>query len=93
MTDPIVVVPHTHGDRECYLPFQRFRLRLAVGPWQILHVAQGPEPSEAVVAGAITAAERVDLRGRAMEPLPVDDGTVRLALGPWEIATPRLGTG
>ena len=28
VTRPVAVIPHTHWDREWYLPFQTFRLRL-----------------------------------------------------------------
>ncbi|MEU8804418.1 alpha-mannosidase [Spirillospora sp. NPDC048819] len=55
-------------------------------------VAQHAEPATAVLRGPFTEATRVDLRGRPGIPLDVHDGTVTLALRPWEIATVRLRT-
>ncbi|MFC4055092.1 alpha-mannosidase [Actinomadura syzygii] len=52
--------------------------------------AQRDEPVTAVLRGAFTRADRVDLRGRPVLPLDVHDGTAALALRPWEIATVRL---
>ncbi|MDR8410763.1 alpha-mannosidase [Nonomuraea sp. 3-1Str] len=60
--------------------------------WRELRiVALSPEPTEAVVEGSFTHARHADLRGRPGDPLPVTDGTVRLPLRPWEIATIQLG--
>ncbi|TDB85608.1 alpha-mannosidase [Actinomadura sp. KC216] len=53
-------------------------------------VAQSDEPTTAVLRGPFTEATRVDLRGRPGLPIDVHDGTVTLALRPWEIATLRL---
>ncbi|TDB93227.1 glycoside hydrolase family 38 C-terminal domain-containing protein [Actinomadura sp. 7K534] len=55
-------------------------------------VALRDEPATAVLRGPFTEAARADLRGRPGEPLDVQDGTVSLALRPWEIATVRLKT-
>ncbi|WUI02855.1 alpha-mannosidase [Spirillospora sp. NBC_00431] len=52
--------------------------------------AQCDEPATAVLRGPFTEATRVDLRGRPGLPLDVHNGTVTLALRPWEIATVRL---
>ena len=53
-------------------------------------LAQSPEDSTAVVEGAFTQAERVDLLGTVTESLTVTDGTLRLPLRAWEIATIRF---
>jgi alpha-mannosidase len=59
--------------------------------WRELRVvALTPEAAEAVVSGRFTRARRADLRGRPGEPLDVTDGTLRLPLGAWEIATVQL---
>ncbi|MEV5330110.1 glycoside hydrolase family 38 C-terminal domain-containing protein [Nonomuraea sp. NPDC052634] len=50
-------------------------------------VAMTPDPTEAVIAGGLQEARHADLRGRPGDPLEVTDGTLRLPLGPWEIAT------
>jgi alpha-mannosidase len=53
-------------------------------------VAEHPEPTAATVTGPFGAARRADLLGRPGEDLPVSDRTLRLPLGPWEIATVQL---
>ncbi|MEV4286407.1 glycoside hydrolase family 38 C-terminal domain-containing protein [Nonomuraea bangladeshensis] len=56
--------------------------------WHELRVvALTPDATEAVVAGGLTEARHADLRGRPGDALPVTDGTLRLPLKPWEIAT------
>ncbi|GAA2206316.1 hypothetical protein GCM10009850_017740 [Nonomuraea monospora] len=59
--------------------------------WRELRVvALTSSGTEAVIAGRFTRARRADLRGRPGEPLGVTDGTLRLPLGGWEIATVQL---
>lgn len=53
-------------------------------------VAQSDQPTTAHVAGDLTSARRCDLRGVPGPDLDVDDGTLELALAPWEIATVQL---
>ncbi|TDD48072.1 alpha-mannosidase [Nonomuraea terrae] len=56
--------------------------------WSELRVvALTPSATEAVIAGDLLEARHADLRGRPGDAVPVADGTVRLPLGPWEIAT------
>jgi alpha-mannosidase len=43
-----------------------------------------------VIEGAFAQARHADLRGRPGDRLPVEDGVLRLALKPWEIATVQL---
>ncbi|TYB67305.1 alpha-mannosidase [Nonomuraea sp. PA05] len=59
--------------------------------WRELRVvALTSSDTEAVIGGRFTRARRADLRGRPGEPLDVTDGTLRLPLGGWEIATVQL---
>ncbi|WP_242907456.1 glycoside hydrolase family 38 C-terminal domain-containing protein [Actinomadura terrae] len=68
-------------------------LRPRDGGWiEVRIVAQTPEPATAVLRGPFTEAARADPRGRPAEPLGARDGTLTLALRPWEIATVRLRT-
>ncbi|MEU0566589.1 alpha-mannosidase [Nonomuraea sp. NPDC005983] len=61
--------------------------------WRELRVvALTPTPTQALVEGSFTQARRADLRGRPGDPLQVEDGTLRLSLRPWEIATIQLTT-
>lgn len=82
----LVVVPHTHWDREWYLPFQRFRLRL-VGLLDDVLTRMDDDPRLRFTLDGQMAAvddyleirpERSELVGRL-----VRDG--RLAVGPWQI--------
>ena len=59
--------------------------------WLELRLAcQHPAGATAVVAGPFGRARAADLLGRPGAVLPVDGGTLRLPLGPWEIATVQL---
>ncbi|MES9541818.1 alpha-mannosidase [Actinomadura sp. NPDC000600] len=65
-------------------------MRLRDGWIETRMVAQCAHPTTAVLRGDLVEATRVDLRGRPGIPLDVHEGTVALALRPWEIATVRL---
>ncbi len=61
------------------------------GDWLELRlVAEHPSATEAVVRGSFHEAIVVDLLGRIGPSIPVDDSTLRLPLGAWELATVRL---
>jgi mannosylglycerate hydrolase len=82
----IVVVPHTHWDREWYLPFQRFRLRLVSLLDDVLDRMERDPRQRFTLDGQMAAVddyleirpERRDLVARL-----VREG--RLAVGPWQI--------
>ncbi|WP_026413299.1 glycoside hydrolase family 38 C-terminal domain-containing protein [Actinomadura oligospora] len=84
--DGLVVVPHTHWDREWYLPFQRFRLRLVGLLDDVLERMDRDPRLRFTLDGQMAAVddyleirpERAELVGRL-----VRDG--RLAVGPWQI--------
>jgi alpha-mannosidase len=65
------------------------------GDWlEVRLVLEGSQPVEAALHGSFHEARRVDLLGRPGEALPIaGPGLLRLALGPWEIATIQLRTG
>ncbi|TDB96872.1 alpha-mannosidase, partial [Nonomuraea longispora] len=65
-------------------------LRDRDGRHELRVVALTPGNTEAVITGDFTEATHADLRGRPGDPLPVTDGTLRLPLKPWEIATIHL---
>ncbi|HUP54190.1 MAG TPA: alpha-mannosidase [Methylomirabilota bacterium] len=61
------------------------------GEWLELRVvAETADPTEAVVEGPFDAARDADLLGRPLGSLATDGGTLRIALGPWEIRTVQL---
>jgi alpha-mannosidase len=87
-TEPaeLVIVPHTHWDREWYLPFQRFRLRL-VGVLDRLLAQLADDPRARFTLDGQTAAVDDYLAIR-----PGQEGLVRelvargqLAVGPWRV--------
>ncbi|HEY8482468.1 MAG TPA: alpha-mannosidase, partial [Spirillospora sp.] len=82
----IVVVPHTHWDREWYLPFQRFRLRLV----SLLDgVIEGMEadPRRRFTLDGQTAAvdDYLEVRPERRDRLAALVREGRLAVGPWHI--------
>jgi alpha-mannosidase len=61
------------------------------GEWLELRVvAETATATEAVIEGPFEAARDADLLGRPLGALATDGGTLRLALGPWEIRTVQL---
>jgi mannosylglycerate hydrolase len=79
-------VPHTHWDREWYLPFQSFRLRLVRLIDKVLDMLEADERFVFTLDGQLqTVDDYVELRPDAVErmrPL-VEEG--RLAVGPWQV--------
>ncbi|GAA2877266.1 hypothetical protein GCM10010517_38690 [Streptosporangium fragile] len=84
VTPDIVVVPHTHWDREWYLPFQRFRLGLVRMLDDVLD-AMGADPAyRFTMDGQLAALEDyLEIRPERLPELRrfVTEG--RLAAGPW----------
>ncbi|NUP53206.1 MAG: alpha-mannosidase [Catenulispora sp.] len=85
-TPELVIVPHTHWDREWYLPFQRFRLRLVTVLDRLL-TQLADDPRARFTLDGQTAAVDDYLAIR-----PEQDGLVRelvgqgqLAVGPWRV--------
>lgn len=86
MTADLVLVPHTHWDREWYEPFQRFRLRLVALLDEVLDQAEREPGFRFTLDGQVAAVEdylevRPENRGRLCAL--VTSG--QLAIGPWQI--------
>ncbi|GGS55727.1 hypothetical protein GCM10010156_12800 [Planobispora rosea] len=82
----IVVVPHTHWDREWYLPFQRFRLGLVRMLDEVLDTMAADPGYRFTMDGQLAALE--DYLEIRPERLPLITALVaegRLAAGPWLI--------
>ncbi|MFI0479721.1 alpha-mannosidase [Actinomadura sp. 9N215] len=82
----IVVVPHTHWDREWYLPFQRFRLRLVSLLDGVLDRMEADPRWRFTLDGQMAAVDdylEIRPERRARLAALVADG--RLAVGPWQI--------
>jgi mannosylglycerate hydrolase len=85
LTD-VVIVPHTHWDREWYLPFQVFRVRLVEMIDRVLDQLEADERFRFTLDGQLaTVDDYLRIRPEA-EPRVrrlVADG--RLAIGPWQV--------
>ncbi|TMR06569.1 alpha-mannosidase [Actinomadura soli] len=82
----IVVVPHTHWDREWYLPFQRFRLRLVSLLDGVLDRMDADPRWRFTLDGQMAAVDdylEIRPERRARVAALVTEG--RLAVGPWQI--------
>jgi mannosylglycerate hydrolase len=82
----IVVVPHTHWDREWYEPFQRFRLRLVALLDDVLdRMARDPRQRFTLDGQLAAIDDYLEVRPerRDLVEALVRDG--RLAVGPWQI--------
>jgi alpha-mannosidase len=88
VTAPTVVylVPHTHWDREWYLPFQSFRLRLVGLVDRVLDALEADPRFVFTLDGQLaTIDDYLELRPEAEERIRALVGAGRLALGPWQI--------
>ncbi|MWA01650.1 alpha-mannosidase [Actinomadura sp. LD22] len=86
MAPEIVVVPHTHWDREWYLPFQRFRLRLVSLMDGVVDRMEADPRWRFTLDGQMAAVDDyLEIRPERRERVAalVRDG--RLAVGPWQI--------
>ncbi|MBO2450862.1 alpha-mannosidase [Actinomadura barringtoniae] len=82
----IVVVPHTHWDREWYLPFQRFRLRLVSLLDDVLDRMERDPRQHFTLDGQMAAVDdylEIRPERRDLVAKLVREG--RLAVGPWQI--------
>ncbi|MET8143830.1 alpha-mannosidase [Sphaerisporangium sp. NPDC005288] len=82
----IVVVPHTHWDREWYLPFQRFRMGLVRMLDEVLDTMAADPAYRFTMDGQLAAVEDyLEIRPERRDQLAgfVQEG--RFAAGPWTI--------
>jgi alpha-mannosidase len=83
---PVHLVPHTHWDREWYLPFQRFRLKLVRLVDLLLDAMEADERYRFTLDGQLaTLDDYLEVRPESAERVRrlVDEG--RLAIGPWQV--------
>ncbi|KAB8197050.1 alpha-mannosidase [Nonomuraea phyllanthi] len=86
MSAEIVVVPHTHWDREWYEPFQRFRLRLVALMDEVLDTMEREPAYHFTLDGQLACVDdylEVRPENRDRVAALVESG--RLAVGPWQI--------
>jgi alpha-mannosidase len=84
-SSPVQLVPHTHWDREWYLPFQRFRLKLVGLVDRVLDLLETEPDFVFTLDGQLaTIDDYLEVRPENEERLrrPIAEG--RLAIGPWQ---------
>ncbi|GAA1870288.1 glycoside hydrolase family 38 C-terminal domain-containing protein [Asanoa iriomotensis] len=88
MTRPaeIIVVPHTHWDREWYEPFQRFRLRLVALLDDVFDRMERDPRQRFTLDGQLAAVDDyLEVRPERREQVTALVRAGRLAVGPWQI--------
>ncbi|MEV5897804.1 glycoside hydrolase family 38 C-terminal domain-containing protein [Nonomuraea fuscirosea] len=86
MSKEIVVVPHTHWDREWYEPFQRFRLRLVALMDEVLDTMEREPAYHFTLDGQLACVDDyLEVRPENRDRLAALVESGRLAVGPWQI--------
>ncbi|GAA2679320.1 hypothetical protein GCM10010412_062930 [Nonomuraea recticatena] len=82
----VVVVPHTHWDREWYEPFQRFRLRLVALMDEVLDTMEREPAYHFTLDGQLACVDDyLEVRPEARDRIAALVREGRLAIGPWQI--------
>ena len=82
----LVIVPHTHWDREWYLPFQRFRLQLVALLDELLDRMERDPRQRFTLDGQMAAVDDyLEVRPEARERVTALVKSGQLAIGPWDI--------
>ena len=92
MSLEVVIVPHTHWDREWYEPFQTFRMRLVEVLDQVLSLLEtDPSYSCFLLDGQMAAAaDYLEVRPDAEDRLRYLVSAGRLSVGPWYVLMDEL---
>ncbi|MFI7638228.1 glycoside hydrolase family 38 C-terminal domain-containing protein [Nonomuraea sp. NPDC049400] len=86
MSAEIVVVPHTHWDREWYEPFQRFRLRLVALLDEVLDQMEREPAYHFTLDGQLACVDDyLEVRPENRDRIAALVESGRLAVGPWQI--------
>ncbi|TMR92660.1 glycoside hydrolase family 38 C-terminal domain-containing protein [Nonomuraea basaltis] len=86
MSTEIVVVPHTHWDREWYEPFQRFRLRLVALLDEVLDTMEREPGYHFTLDGQLACVDDyLEVRPENRDRIAALVESGRLAVGPWQI--------
>ncbi|WP_157250123.1 glycoside hydrolase family 38 C-terminal domain-containing protein [Nonomuraea typhae] len=86
MTAEIVLVPHTHWDREWYEPFQRFRLRLVALLDEVIQTMEREPGYHFTLDGQLACVDDyLEVRPENRERIAALVRSGRLAVGPWQI--------
>ncbi|MGI8873021.1 MAG: alpha-mannosidase [Egibacteraceae bacterium] len=86
MTTTLHLVPHTHWDREWYLPFQRFRLRLVELMDGLLDLLERDPDFRFTMDGQLAAVDDyLQIRPENTERVRKLAAEGRLTIGPWTV--------
>lgn len=86
MTTTVHLVPHTHWDREWYLPFQRFRLRLVELMDGLLDLLEDDPDFRFTMDGQVAAVDDyLQIRPEHTERVRRLAAEGRLTIGPWTV--------
>ncbi|MEV4573266.1 glycoside hydrolase family 38 C-terminal domain-containing protein [Nonomuraea jabiensis] len=86
MSAEVVVVPHTHWDREWYEPFQRFRLRLVALLDEVLDTMEREPAYHFTLDGQLACVDDyLEVRPENRDRIAALVESGRLAVGPWQI--------
>ena len=85
---PLTLIPHTHWDREWYLPFEQFRLRLGEVVDGVLDVLERDTSftSFTLDGQAIVLEDYLDVRPENEARLRTLLAAGRIEAGPWYVA-------
>jgi len=83
----VAIVPHTHWDREWYMPFQRFRMKLVDMLDELLGLMErDPSYARFLLDGQMAVVDDyLEVRPEAESRLRAMAATGRLTMGPWYI--------
>jgi alpha-mannosidase len=86
MTGGVVIVPHTHWDREWYEPFQRFRLRLVdVVDDVIVRARQDPAFRFTFDGQTAAVEDYLEVRPERRQDMAELSSRGQFAIGPWRV--------
>lgn len=86
MSDGVVLVPHTHWDREWYEPFQVFRLRLVAVLDDVIARAEADPEFRFTIDGQMAAVDDyLEIRPENRDRVAALVARGQLAVGPWQI--------
>ncbi|MDE3024723.1 MAG: glycoside hydrolase, partial [Acidobacteriota bacterium] len=90
-----LVVPHTHWDREWYVPFEVFRLRLGTVVDEVLDVLEADETftSFTLDGQAVLLEDYADIRPENVGRLSALLAAGRLEAGPWYVLPDEILVG
>ncbi|MGD9396440.1 MAG: glycoside hydrolase family 38 C-terminal domain-containing protein [Candidatus Thorarchaeota archaeon] len=83
MKTKVIIVPHTHWDREWYLPFQRFRMKLVNLIDELLNILDNHEYSFMLDGQTILIEDYLEIRPEKREELLKRIQEGKISVGPW----------